>query len=169
MAPSTAKGTGESYRASHGFGNVQGENNWHYLEADSVAKKHLEMVWNAEESCWQGTNEFCRIYKTDIQSEKTHAERMWVAPHDGKVQIVGTAKKRNTNGGDGVRLSIWKNRQPNKEMLWSKSLKFDDAIGVTHTIETPVTAGDEVYFQLFPLKDSLFDRTNWDPEVVYVQ
>jgi hypothetical protein len=169
VTPEAPQMTGESYRASRGFGQVQGENNWHYLEADSVAKQHREMLWNAEESCWQGSNEFCRIYATDVQSDTTHAERMWVAPRDGKVRIVGTAKKRNTEGGDGVGLSIWKNRQPNKETLWKKGLRFDDAAGVTHTVDTTVSAGDEIYFQVSPIKDSQFDRTIWDPEIAYVE
>jgi Alpha-galactosidase len=91
--------------------------------------------------------------------------RKWIAPYSGTVNITGNVRKQETGGGDGVSVTIKKNASS----IWgTNTLAYNDSIGLSPNIQTAVTAGDAIYFEVGKISSDSYDSAIWDPTISYV-
>ncbi len=95
--------------------------------------------------------------------EKTSSVRRFTIPRDGSVSISGSVFKADTNGGDGVRVSI----RHNAETVWQKEIEANDAQGFEPALTLDVKAGDRVRFVVHRRNAIACDTTHWDPVITY--
>ncbi|THF76737.1 glycosyl hydrolase family 28 protein [Cohnella fermenti] len=154
------------YNASTDFLSYQGGWNWNYLQGNAAS--YTSMSWNATDRTWRGTNTWNLIHDGGLMHpDADDTVRAWTAPVSGTISVTGTARKQDTNGGDGVRFKILKNTA----QLWPASgwqtIAFNDATGVSHALTVSVTAGDVLYFVLNKNASNSFDTTYWSPTITY--
>ena len=99
--------------------------------------------------------------------------RRWVAPWEGRIKIVAPVKliqdtspeRAESTTADGVRLAI----QKNGSELWTLVIAEDDYTekSPTNVDSITVSRGDRVYFRVGSVLQGLFDRVEWNPEIVY--
>ncbi|MES0492088.1 MAG: SpvB/TcaC N-terminal domain-containing protein, partial [Leptospirales bacterium] len=91
----------------------------------------------------------------------------WVAPKEGRVTINGSSKKL-LEGGDGVRLFIFKN-DAYDDIIWQKIIGPEDTKRFNHSIELDVKPGDIIRFAANSIYDIEFDEVQWNPEIEYTK
>ena len=91
------------------------------------------------------------------------AQRRWVAPSSGTIQITGNAKDTDTGGGGGVTVSIRKG----STVLWQQAIANGNTTGFTYNVTTTVTAGQAIDFVINRGADGNFnnDSTGFDPTI----
>lgn len=126
------------------------------------ALTHSKDTWYGS-SYWNGPD-WTRVGK-DWQhpGEKTSSVRLFTVPSDGAVTISGNVCKADTNGGDGVRVSI----RHNAEVVWQQDIGPNDAQGVDPAIALEVRKGDRLRFVVHRREAIPCDTTHWDPVVTY--
>ena len=92
----------------------------------------------------------------------------WVATDIGTINVVGTVKKYDTTGGDGVYFSIWKNNA----QVWPlnaqwQHIDYANTMGAIHNFDVAVTQGDVISFRVAEGNTNAYDTTQWNPEIVY--
>ena len=95
--------------------------------------------------------------------EKTSSVRRFTVPRDGQVVISGSVFKADTNGGDGVRVSI----RHNADTVWQKEIEANDAQGFDPALSLDVKAGDRIRFVVHRRNAIACDTTHWDPVITY--
>ncbi|WP_405111595.1 hypothetical protein MHH28_02995 [Paenibacillus sp. FSL K6-1217] len=155
-------------KASTAFGSDQGRNNWYYQYWDGI--KYKDMTWDLTENRWRGEQIWNIISKDWMHPDGNDAMLKWVAPQTGSIRIAGRVAKLPVNlQGDGVRVKIMKN----STQVWPSAgwqiIKGDDAIGVTTDLNINVTMGDSVYFVVNQNGDQLYDGTQWNPSITYIE
>ncbi|WP_158560280.1 immunoglobulin-like domain-containing protein [Paenibacillus contaminans] len=148
------------YKASSDYSNVQGNNQWRYDQASGT--DYSALVWNADYGLWEGTVPL--MYVADNwqhPSDNMDSVRTWEAPENGTIAIKGTAKKRDSESGDGVNISILKNG----ELLWTQLVT--SFTGASHDLEAVVNKGDLIRFIVNCNEETSYDVTLWDPSVTY--
>jgi hypothetical protein len=100
--------------------------------------------------------------------------RVWVAPHDGRVDVRGQVLKSDAGGGAGVDAAINLVSGRNVVHLWpaNGSIQFiagDDQLGqATDVSNISVHAGDMIRFEVTAVGQNLYDTVSWTPSVAYV-
>jgi hypothetical protein len=158
------------HEASKEFTANQGENNWYYRTWTGGAGT-FDMSWNPDQSGhWRGRNSFDAIwvYANNLYLHPDNDQTMleWKAPRNGTINIVGTVKKYDIGGGDGVNVSIWKNGT----MIWPLSwlnIAYNDTTGVNHNFMTTVSAGDIISFRVDEGANNAYDTTMWNATIIY--
>jgi hypothetical protein len=153
------------------FSAAQGQNNWHYREWDG--KEYRDLTWSAAENAWLGVGrdtakagrKEVRIEQGKLKPEQNDAALTWVAGRPGTVAVTGAAKKFNTKTGDGVYVGILMN---DKDVLWQKTLAFNDGQGAAHAINVSVQTGDTIVFRVNQRGNSSADMVEWNPKIAYV-
>ncbi len=121
------------------------------------------------EDTWYGSTywtgpDWTRVGKDWQHSgEKTSSVRLFTVPRDGKVVLSGRVCKADTNGGDGVRVSI----RHNAEVLWQQEIEANDAEGLEPSLPLEVHAGDRIRFAVHRRNAITCAPTRWDPISVY--
>lgn len=160
------------WRASNAYQTPDGEHcqgfqNWHYLYR--VGQEYREMIYQSDpwgRFMWvaSGTNWFCGIWPTGQHPCEYEAVRQWLSPVSGSARITGEVYKSDTGGGDGVRVSIWKNNQK----IWEKNLDFDDGPGrgFNYDLTVDIERGDSLYFRVHQRGENNFnDATVFNPVI----
>ncbi|MBM4000254.1 MAG: hypothetical protein FJ297_12095 [Planctomycetes bacterium] len=93
----------------------------------------------------------------------TPSVRRFRAPRAGHVIITGRAYKADTNGGDGVGLTI----RHGARDVWRAEIAGDDAAGVEPRVELDLHEGDAVRFVVDKRGQITCDTTRWDPVIAY--
>lgn len=151
----------ELYRASDGFGSVQGGGQWHYQTWNGSA--YTNMTYDAPNQLWEASGSWASVGPVYMHPDAgKDAVRKWIAPADGVIRIAGPVKKWNT-GGDGVRVEVLHNT----DVIFQEQLENDDVIGYTVDLARTVAAGDAIYFRVNRLADTTFDGTHWDPRISF--
>jgi hypothetical protein len=156
----------ESYRASDCFTDIQGKNQWSYLEQKNYLGSGLvaptgNLVFQDPE--WKGTDG-CKIGYFHMIPGGADAIRRWQAPHSGLIRIEGTVTSTGT-GDVGAQTAILVN---GKEVLPQHWLKAGQQ--ATHNLQYQVTTGDQVDFVVSQGGGSTTGGSaDWDPIVTYVE
>lgn len=95
--------------------------------------------------------------------EKTSSVRRFTVPRDGKVTISGRIFKADTNGGDGVRVSM----RHNADTVWQQEIEANDAQGTDPALTIEVRKGDRIRFVVHRRTAIPCDTTHWDPVIEY--
>lgn len=95
------------------------------------------------------------------------AHRVWTSDGIKKIRITGTAKKADVSGGDGVDVKIVKNNDATP--LWSGTLAYNDATGLSHDITLTVKSGDKISFIASAKSSATGDKTEWNPVIEELQ
>jgi len=147
------------YTTSTDFSQQQGMYGWRYVQNDG--SNEMNMSWNGSSGIWSGS-----VNNLLIGADWQHpaigvqSQRKWLAPSSGTIRISGLVRKYDSDQGNGVVVSIWKNGVK----LWGDNT-ITNLSGVSHDITTNVTAGDAVYFKVDANGDPSFDKTYWDPTI----
>jgi hypothetical protein len=112
---------------------------------------------------WTGGEDWARIGKDWLHpGNACDVARVFVAPADGRVSVLGTIKKLHLDG-DGVRVSV----RHNSNEVWSAELEGKDAVGKEAALALEVKKGDAVRFIVNRRGAHACDTTGWDPVVAY--
>ncbi|MCQ6557445.1 glycosyl hydrolase family 28 protein [Paenibacillus mendelii] len=169
----SASGTAKTrFNASDQFTAAQGSDGWHYSTRTGGGTA-VDMNWNVDGSNhWRGPNTYDAIWNDSgsiyLHPDNNQAVLEWQAAKTGTVRITGRVKKGATGGGDGVKVSLWKNNT----MIWPsngqwQTIAYNDATGIPHVITAAVTQGDTLSFRVDQITNSAYDTTSWNPEINY--
>lgn len=156
--------------ATEEFSTTQGLNGWYYRTwTAGVGTKN--MSWNTDQSGhWRGQNSYDAIWVNGnnlyLHPDNDQTMLEWKAPQSGEINIVGTVKKYDIGGGDGVNVSIWKNNT----MIWPanwQTIAYNDNIGKEHNFMTTVSAGDVISFRVDEGANNAYDTTIWNATIIY--
>lgn len=132
---------------------------------DGATFKSLEYshdIWYGS-PYWTGPD-WTRVGKDWQHSgEHTSSIRLFTIPRDGQVVLSGSVCKADTNGGDGVRVSI----RHNAEVVWQRDIEANDAQGADPGLSLNVRAGDRIRFVVHRRDAIACDTTHWDPVITY--
>lgn len=146
----------DSYRASDGFSNVMGKNNWYYQQR--TGKNYTNMIF--KDPFWSGTGGSNLEY-FGMTSGRSDAVRKWVAPKAGKVLIEGAIEiEKDTLGGVSAEI-----RKNNKKIWFLESAKFRKP--AFHHLTTRVRLGDAIYFIVKNNNVNSTEKVIWDPAITY--
>jgi hypothetical protein len=155
------------YHASTDFSPPPCQRNWTY-EEKAPNGTIQPMVWDANNSQWVGTSGAI-IGPEWLKPGTNEAIRTWTAPRNGFISIRGKIQKIEA-GGDGVLAKVLKNDTE----LWPTyqgqgNIGPGNLEGINSNLDTSVSSGDKIHFVLNqgPGGDSTFDKTYWDPIIVY--
>ncbi|NOS79567.1 MAG: hypothetical protein HOP35_16675 [Nitrospira sp.] len=157
---STPIATG-TYRASTDFSAVQGQRSWFYLDSTGT-----RLTFNTATNSWQGSEAYLQLTATDGHPGATRdAVRRWVAPGAGAVQITGTARDLDPQGGSGVTVSIRKGAT----VLWQQPIANGNTTGITFNVTTTLATGDALDFVINRGSDgsNSYDTTAFDPTITF--
>lgn len=144
--------------ASTGYSDTQGKNSWSYKQFDGSAISSL--TWNGTDRIWQGSATFLLVGEDWMHPALGYkTERVWTAPATENIRITGNPRKSDSNLGNGVITSIWKNGT----QIWTSAIT--DMTGVTHDMQVNVSAGDTIAFVLDADGDASYDKTTWNPVI----
>ncbi|WEK37864.1 MAG: glycosyl hydrolase family 28 protein [Candidatus Pseudobacter hemicellulosilyticus] len=163
---------GDKYNASADFATTQGKRHWYY-RGWKAGVGNYNYTWNPDASNhWRGPNAYDAIWNGSGNvylhpDNSSQAMLEWQAPKAGTVRITGLVKKGNTDGGDGVNVSIWQNGT----MVWPstgwQTIAWNDGTGVSHDFTINVAFGDVISFRVDQRSDPGWDTTFWGPEIIY--
>lgn len=144
--------------ASAGFSSTQGANGWTYKQFDGSTFTNL--AWNAADSTWAGTAPLLLIGSDWMHPAGGYVtERVWTAPTAETIRVSGNPRKADSNLGNGVVASIWKN----STQVWASGVV--NTTGVAHDMQMTVNEGDTVAFVLGSNGDASYDKTTWNPVI----
>lgn len=160
------KQTLPSYRFAEDFSQVQGTNQWYYMQGNGST--YSNMTWMPATNQWKGAYEYNLIGVNGLMHPDSNDSVVaWKAPQAGTISIKGTAAKQNTSCGDGVKVKVLKNNS----QLWPASEWQDiaaaDATGVNHKLTTTVAQDDYIYFVLNKNGTNSCDGSRWNPIIEY--
>lgn len=152
------------------FETIQGANNWYY-RTWTPGVGNLNMSWNPDQSFhWRGQQAYDAVWIENnnmiIHPDSNQTMVEWKAPKAGEVNVVGTVKKFDIGGGDGVVVSIWKNN----EMIWPSNwttIAYNNSVGLSHNFMTHVSAGDIISYRVDQGSNSAYDSTAWNTTIIY--
>lgn len=156
--------------AAEEFTTTQGENGWYY-RTWTAGVGTFDMSWNPDQSWhWRGRNSYDAIWMNGdnlyLHPDNDQVMLEWKAPYSGEINIVGTVKKHDVGGGDGVVVSIWKNNT----MIWPSNwlnIAYHDNVGTDHNFMTTVSAGDVISFRVDEGANNAYDTTMWNTTIIY--
>lgn len=153
---------GKQWNAAADYSRVSGQNQWTNLMVSGA--NALATTWSDAKNCWIGPEDYAVVSETLMHPTSGYdAARCFTAPVAGSYRLTGTARKNNLGGGDGVAVSI---RRGTAETVWSQTLAFDDAVGVSHDLTVKLDAGEKIYFIVGRgTGNDWYDETEWSPTV----
>jgi hypothetical protein len=149
-----------SYKASTDFSGTQGQRGWYYRDSQG-----RNMTFNSAANRWQGAETYLLLWSSGGHpGNAADAQRRWMAPSAGTIQITGNAKDLDTSGGGGVTVSIRKG----STVLWQQAIANGNTTGFNYNVTTTVTAGQAIDFVINRGADgnNSNDSTGFDPTIV---
>lgn len=151
------------------FSGAQGQGNWQY----QWSKGRDSFDWidmQFDGSCWRAPKLGDRVWEDYVRICSTSAHPgaegditwRWTSETNGPVQVEVSARKIDTQGGDGVEIVVYRNTEEIKR--WP--LAANDAVGFTQSFNLEVKQGDYLFFVLKPGADSTHDETAFRSRVV---
>ncbi|MEO8705686.1 MAG: endonuclease/exonuclease/phosphatase family protein [Kofleriaceae bacterium] len=133
-----------AFVSSAGFSQIQGLNQWSYLDDLGPMSYGSSYAGGAWQSTAAGGPDWCYISATQ-QHPGTNATtrdsiRRWTAPRTGIVTISGSSRMTGFNGGDGA--NVWVRR--NGLQLFGANVPANDIVGKSWTLTSAVTTGDTI-------------------------
>jgi len=161
----TRSGSNNSWTASSGFSDLQGQNQWSYqhraIGTDSYGDNtYLTGAWFGP---LMGNGGYVAAGSMHAD-EQYDAVRTWTAPVSGVITVTGRVAKQLTSNGDGVLAIV----QRNDEVLWQQEIAFDDAVGFSTDDalgHVEVAAGDRIRFIVNCIGNYSSDAVFWDPAI----
>jgi hypothetical protein len=154
------------YKASEGFSNVQGKNNWSYkyrLSSDSVIRDCDEYTNNK----WQpsGATDNCFINATGAHpGSNRDSIRSFTSPYTGHIVLTTLDGIVRSGGqGDGTRISI----QKNTAIIHSELIAGSDKSKHDYNLAIDIKKGDELDFIVNRNGENSYDGLNWAPVITY--
>ncbi|MDO8728812.1 MAG: hypothetical protein Q7K26_02850 [bacterium] len=157
-----------TYQASTDFSSTQGQNNWSYLF--SIGGVTGAMFYDSGNNRWSDTTTFCGFLNNNIIwnlgahpgscGGSRDAVRRWTAPGSGNAHITGSVFDAAAGGGNGVLVTIKKNGVN----LWQQAI-FNNT--KSYDLNTPVSSGDNIDFQVNDNGGNTFDSTGFDPRIEF--
>lgn len=123
------------------------------------------MTFNSAANRWQGAETYLLLWSSGGHpGNAADAQRRWVAPSAGTIQITGNAKDLDTGGGGGVTVSI----RNGSTVLWQQAIANGNTTGFNYNVTTTVTAGQAIDFVINRGADgnNSNDSTGFDPTIV---
>ncbi|MBO9604468.1 MAG: GH32 C-terminal domain-containing protein [Paenibacillaceae bacterium] len=163
---------GRSFHATGAYNTLkQGLGNWYYMDWNGATYHYMGYQSN-EFIAWQGRSPYTLIGWRDVEAvhpgDGSDVVRVFRAPVDGEVLVTGNVRKRDVNGGDGVRAKILKNN----EQIWPASgwqtIAYNDSNGYQFSLPLQIARGDEIRFVLNKNGTITNDSTFWAPAVTYL-
>lgn len=160
-----------TYSAVGDYASIQGNEGWNYRVWTSGVGIQ-DMTWDSGQSWWRGWHNYDLLWMNNgyifIHPDNDQTLLEWKAQRDGDINIVGTVKKYDVGGGDGVMVSIWKNNT----QIWPQNgnwhaIPYNDNVGITHDVHTTISTNDIISFRVDEGSTNFYDTTVWDPVVVY--
>src|SRR5665647_1127363 len=145
----------ESYRASDGFSNVMGKNNWYYQERNKGI--YTNMVF--KDPFWVGTGN-SEVGYFHMTSGTGDAVKKWIAPKAGRIRIEGNVEIEK-DSTEGISAMIKKNNNT----TWMKTVEFKKPVSHNFTME--VHNGDAIYFIINAAGKKDSEKVSWDPAITY--
>lgn len=153
----------ESYKASAGFCNLMGKNNWYYQQRKNSQDSDMHFVprddvfvkdWFGEGNSRIGNN-------YQIADAKVEAVRKWIAPHGGVVRVEGRV--------EGLGEGSYARLQQNGNQLWEP--QFPMAGGQSHDLTIKVEQGDAISFVVGTksTSETTGAKVLWDPVITYTE
>lgn len=151
------------------FSGAQGQGNWQYQWSkgrDSFDWVDMEF----DGTCWRAPKLGDRVWEDYVRICPTSAHPgiegditwRWTSEVSGPIQVEVSARKIDTQGGDGVEIVVYRNTEEIKR--WP--LAANDAVGFTQPVSLEVMQGDYLFFVLKPGADSTHDETAFQARVV---
>ncbi|MBB6670813.1 GH36 C-terminal domain-containing protein [Cohnella nanjingensis] len=157
----------DSWTASAGFSNIQGQNQWYYQQRPIGGGAFTNLTYSGGSGVWVGGNGNW-LGGGAIHPDNTNDVALkWVAPRSGTICISGNVHKNDTGGGNGVVATV----QKNVAVLWSRTIAYNDSTGYSTNADlcsVYVSAGDAIYFIVNNNGDYTHDETGWNPTIAYV-
>lgn len=159
--------------ASQEFDNQQGLNNWWYYE-DQGGGNYVQLTWNNQELCWEGTDQAnTRIY-SDTQSPGLYdSVRVWecpTPPYGADVQsiVIGGYVQLVEQGGDGIFARIH-HSDDLINPIWERSIASTDKKNKRFLIkkELPIQTGEKIYFSLNQKGNPDKDLAEFNPIITH--
>jgi hypothetical protein len=129
--------------------------------------------WDANLFVWTGGETYALIGKGWMHPGASEDVLLiWTAPRSGTVNVNGKVAKGEISCGDGVvaTVSHGLTQQWQSNVLWQKTIAFNDNIGSSFALTVPVSTGDTIYFTLNKgASTNDCDATNFDPTITYIQ
>lgn len=149
-----------------GFSGQQGKNGWTYQALSDGT--WVDLVY--ADDMWKGPLPWDQLHKVGsyiiMLPNSQQLQMTWTADQAGTARITGHVAKYQTDGGDGVQVSIWKNNTK----IWPadegwQQIDFDDSTGYTHDILITVAAGDTISFRVDHNANEACDQVMWNPQL----
>jgi hypothetical protein len=163
---------GRSFKASEAYSMIkQGVGNWYYMDWDGT-EYHYMGYQSIDFNAWQGRSPYTLIgwngAETVHPGDGSDMVRMFKVPVEGEVLVTGSVRKRDKNGGDGIRAKI----MLNEVQIWPasgwQSIAFNDGDGYAIHLPVQVSRDDKLLFIVNKNGTITNDSTYWDPSVTYV-
>ncbi|MCM3749045.1 Ig-like domain-containing protein [Paenibacillus pasadenensis] len=164
-----------SFKASEGFSNQQGANQWRYQYRIFNSSEFKDLPTNVGNTWWRANQnwDWGKVAGIEVTpGSQADTSRTFVAPKSGTVKL-SAAKLIAINPGTygGARLKILKN----ETQIWPTTGEWE-AINANQTVTFPeltaqVTQGDRIYFIVNSGADHVNgqDDVTWDPVVSYTE
>ncbi|MEH1165940.1 hypothetical protein V6V47_11205 [Micromonospora sp. CPCC 205539] len=159
---------GNTFDASTGFTNKQGENGWRYAEYTSSGG-YTDLRWDADRYRWNGSATFLMAtsYTQHPADGGRDSVRTWTAPRDGTVRVdAAMGGIRLGPGGNGVGVRIARGGTP----LWPTAgyqALAPDTVHAFQPVDITVAKGDVLAFHVNSNGDTAFDTVIWAPTITY--
>lgn len=149
------------FLASADYSMNQGYKGWYY--GSENGNSFRASVWKPELNAWQGDETYSLIWDNGFHpGSLSKAVRRWVAPSDGQILISGRVIDQNSTCGDGIILSITKD----KSLLYSVSIANGNTSEIDINLTTTIVGGNTISFELDSKGDNSCDGTIFDPKIV---
>lgn len=147
----------------------QGFRNWSYMTyLPGTPDTYVLMVYGTNRFGWpswhaEAPDDACAIWGDGMHPTGGGLEpaRVWESPLKGTVRVRGTAVRPGAGFGDGVCVTIWKNG----DLLWDRTIEFDDPVGYSYDLSVTVGPGDWLIFRVDERDDGSYDATAVDPRI----
>ena len=168
--------------AAEQFSSTQGFNDWRYMyETSSSTWADLPLYSPTDyNGAWEVSSaQYVSAFALAPASCGTNCNtggvaRVWVAPHDGSVDIRGRILKSDARGGAGVYAEINLVSGQKVNRLWPavdgvQFIDGGDQLGyATDVSGIAVRAGEMIRFEVTANGENFYDTVSWTPSIAYV-
>lgn len=151
---------GSTWQQKPDFSGEQGQNQWTYASTNGSTLR--KMTYRSSDRAWVGTQPLCLIGAGWMHPAIGCDPLLsWTSPIDGLVLLSGQVYDQDSNGGDGVIVTVLKG----EEVLWEQTIDNGDATRYTLDIPVEVTKGDELFFRVNMRGNANNDSTYFNPGI----
>lgn len=142
------------------FSSQQGWNGWYYMYRDSMGEIY-KMTFDLDSGRWNGRDFYCyNAIGEQHPGNNTETLIAWQASVDGTVSVTGSVVRNPVDwAGDGVFYYVTLGETDDEDYLFSTVVEEDEREPYAIEFETPVKAGDMLYFCINGNASNSYDST----------